>query len=89
MPIAWYPTSTAPAHNLTFKFWEVVERVEDEGIRVHAVICDGMSVNRKFLDIISTTKWNDITAFEARNPFWDDPKRTVLLMIDPIVVIFL
>lgn len=83
LPIAWYPTKTAPSHCITLKFWQVLDKVEEYGINVNAVICDGVSLNRKFLENIATTKWNDIEGYYARNPFWDDENRTILILIDP------
>lgn len=85
LPIAWYPTATAPSSEIGFKFYDVVEAVEEAGVNVHACICDGVSVNRSFFNHIATTKpfEGEDGVYEAPNPYADDEDRTILLIVDP------
>ena len=54
-------------------------------MKVHATIADGVAINRKFFNLIATKKpFEDKEGlYEAFNPYAQDPKRTILLIVDP------
>lgn len=82
LPLAWYPTSITPQADLCLIFWEILAHCERLNLRIHAVIADGMSTNRKFFKLIAGVDSIPIRcAFTAPNPYGRN--RPILLCSDP------
>lgn len=66
---------------LASKFWELLHVCESNNVNIHAVVADGMSVNRKFFKLISGVKhipMDDV--FVAPNPYTEND---IFLCSDP------
>ncbi|XP_078486389.1 uncharacterized protein LOC108949295 [Ciona intestinalis] len=40
LPMAWYPTRSAPAEQLALIFWELLYECEKRNVQIHAVVAD-------------------------------------------------
>ena len=54
LPVAQYPTTSLCGEKLHPLVWDVIVILELNDIQVHAVSCDALSANRKFLRITLT-----------------------------------
>ena len=82
LPIAWYPTQTTSPENLCLTFWELLGECELRRIRIHTVVADGLSTNRKFFKLPSGQSKVPLNyAFTAPNPY--GPGRPIFLCSDP------
>uniref|UniRef100_UPI000EF5589C uncharacterized protein LOC101242444 n=1 Tax=Ciona intestinalis TaxID=7719 RepID=UPI000EF5589C len=70
IPLAWYPTKSTPACQISLKFWKILYELEKRNIHVHAVVADGAATNRKFFKQLSGKKNIPLQGvFSAPNPY--------------------
>ncbi|XP_078486485.1 uncharacterized protein LOC108950545 [Ciona intestinalis] len=82
IPLAWYPTNVTPAYQMAIIFWELLNECEKRGLQIHAVVADGMSVNRRFFKLVSGSSTIPLDQpFTAPNPH--APSRPIFLCSDP------
>lgn len=80
--MAWYPTHHLTPDELAFLFWEMLDECESRGLNIHALVADGLSVNRSFFKVIAGTKKIPLDGlFTAPNPYATE--RPIFLCSDP------
>lgn len=65
-PYAQFPCSNLTGEQMYNPFWEAVMRIENVGLKVLAVTCDGASVNHRFMKLHDPHKSSDMT-YEVLN----------------------
>lgn len=68
-PIAQYPTTSLSGEKMYPIMWDVIESLEINDIQVHAISCDGLSANRKFVRISMGVDKSLKIPFKTTNPF--------------------
>ena len=79
-PYAQFACHTLSGDLLVDPVWEAISRLERQGIRVMALVCDGASTNRKLWKLHSTEKG---LVYKVPNIFAPDKPRSLYFIADP------
>ena len=71
-PYAHFPTKGATGEELFPIVWDGVRNLEESGLRVMVITCDGASPNRKFFQMHTTPKRKGAVTYKTRNPYSPD-----------------
>lgn len=71
----------APAEQLAFMYANLLGQLEKFGVQIHAVIADGLNINRQFFKIISMDAYKPGAPYVSQNPYAAD--RCIFLCSDP------
>ena len=80
-PYAHFPTKGATGEELFPIVWDGVRNLEESGLRVMVITCDGASPNRKFFKMHTTSKQTGTVTYKTKNPYSPDG-REVYFMSD-------
>ena len=80
-PCAYFPTKGATGEELISIVWDGVRNMEESGLKVMVIACDGASSNRKFFKMHTTAKQKGTVTYKTRNPYCPDG-RDVYFMSD-------
>ena len=79
-PYAQFPCTDLCGDHMFAPFWEAVGRLEQCGFRVMALVCDGLSANRRLFRLHSPkARAGDV--YKVANPYCDD--RQIYFISDP------
>ena len=66
-PYAHFPTKGATGEELFPIVWDGVRNLEESGLRVMVITCNGASLERKFFKIHTTSKQTGTVTYETKN----------------------
>lgn len=82
-PYAQFPTRGVTADKLFPIVWDAVRNLEECGLKVMVITCDGASPSRKFFKMHKAARKPHEVVYKTTNPFSED-KRDIFLFISDV-----
>ena len=80
-PYAQFPTTGAVGHTLFTLVWDAVRNIEECGLKVMVITCDGASTNRKFIKMHRMSRKRGELTYKTPNPYSNE-RRDVFFVSD-------